>query len=155
MVEDAVHRIHLDTVNGNLKISALGKELSRPYPCLDRRRLRLRSPTHPHAQMHEIWDSFPRLKAKGGGVVAAEPGTPGYPALRAKGTKIPTGFGSHEPVLSIEGFAVLRYVSTLEHTGSILTRGSEHFYGNIPYAMTVTVTNGIRIRVFGFGPKPQ
>eukprot|EP00976_Prorocentrum_cordatum_P086374 1186480-Prorocentrum_minimum.AAC.10 len=52
--------------------------------------------------------------------VAAEPGTPGYPALRAKGTKIPTGFGSHEPVLSIEGFAVLRYVSTLEHTGSIL-----------------------------------
>ena len=88
-------------------------------------------------------------------LVAAEPGTPGYPALRAKGTKIPTGFGSHEPVLSIEGFAVLRYVSTLEHTGSILTRGSEHFYGNIPYAMTVTVTNGIRIRVFGFGPKPQ
>ena len=87
--------------------------------------------------------------------VAAEPGTPGYPALRAKGTKIPTGFGSHEPVLSIEGFAVLRYVSTLEHTGSILTRGSEHFYGNIPYAMTVTVTNGIRTRVFGFGPKPQ
>ena len=72
--------------------------------------------------------------------VAAEPGTPGYPALRAKGTKIPTGFGSHEPVLSIEGFAVLRYVNTLEHTGSILTRGSEHFYGNIPYAMTVTVT---------------
>ena len=72
--------------------------------------------------------------------MAAEPGTPGYPALRAKGTKIPTGFGSHEPVLSIEGFAVLRYVSTLEHTGSILTRGSEHFYGNIPYAMTVTVT---------------